>query len=142
MAEGRRIIYDEEDEEIYKNLRYSSGPLKNSSILDLFSLALIYGKKQGIRTKLGKNARGRVRGSTLDSSNVRYLMMALAIEEEGTIDILSDENAYFTIAEEYAKTGILLLQSEYIEKGDELIDDMEWEMIEYYDAHRFDELQE
>ena len=40
---------------------------------------------------------------------------------------------YFTISEEYAKTGIKLLEQDYIEEGDELLNDIEMEMFEFYD---------
>lgn len=133
MAEGRRIIYDDEDKEIYNKLRNSSGIFKNLDIIDLFAIALIYGKKSGRRTELGKGAVGRVRESTISNSNVKDLMMVIAVEETGNMDVLSDQNEYFRICEEYAKTGIHLLEQDYTENGDDLINDLEMEMFEFYD---------
>ena len=133
MAEGRRIIYDEEDKQIYDKLRASTGIFNKLDIIDLFAIALIYGKKAGRRTELGKGATGRVRESTIRNSNVKDLMMVIAVEETGNMDILSDPNEYFRICEEYAKTGIHLLEQDYIENGDELISDLEMEMFEFYD---------
>ena len=90
MAEGRRIIYDDEDKEIYDKLRASSGIFNGMNLIDLFAVALIYGKKEGKRTQLGKGATGRVRESTIRNSSVKELMMVIAVEETGDMDILSD----------------------------------------------------
>ena len=133
MAEGRRIIYDDEDKQIYDKLRAGSGIFNNLDLIDLFAIALIYGKKNGKRTKLGKGATGRIRDATIRSSNVKELMMVIAVDETGSIDVLSDTNEYFRICEEYAKTGIRLLEQDYIENSDDLINDLEMEMFEFYD---------
>lgn len=133
MAEGRRIIYDDEDKQIYDKLRSGSGIFNNLSITDLFAVALIYGKKEGKRTELGKGAIGRVRSETLKTSPVKDLMMVIAVDETGSMDVLSNENEYFRICEEYAKTGIKLLEQDYIEDPDELLNEMEMEMFEFYD---------
>ena len=133
MAEGRRIIYDDEDRQIYDKLKASSGIFNKLEIIDLFAIALIYGKKVGRRTKLGKGANGRVRESTIRNSPVKELMMVIAVDETGSIDVLSDTNEYFRICEEYAKTGIKLLEQDYIENSDDLLNDMEMEMFEFYD---------
>lgn len=133
MAEGRRIIYDNEDKEIYDKLRNSSGIFNKFDIIDLFALALIYGKKEGKRTQLGKGATGRVRESTIRNSRVKDLMMVIAVDETGSIDVLSDTNEYFRICEEYAKTGIKLLENDYIENSEDLVNELEMEMFEFYD---------
>ena len=133
MAEGRRIIYDDEDKLIYDKLRSGSGIFSKLDIIDLFAIALIYGKKAGKRTKLGKGAIGRVRDSTIRNSTVKELMMIIAVDETGNIDVLSDNNEYFRICEEYAKTGIKLLEQDYIENSDDLLNEMEMEMFEFYD---------
>lgn len=136
MAEGRRIIYDGEDREIYDNLLNSSTPFKKMNIIDLFSIAVVYGKEVGLRKKLGKDATGRVRESTINSSDIRYLMMAIATDEEKSIDILAQTDDYFSICEEYAKTGINLLNSEVLDKkNSEFLDDMEEKLLEFYDKY-------
>ena len=133
MAEGRRIVYDEDDKKIYDKLKAGSGIFNKLDLIDLFALALIYGKKKGKRTKLGKGAIGRIRESTIRNSSVKELMMIIAVDETGSIDVLSDTNEYFKICEEYAKTGIKLLEEDYIENSDDLINDLEMEMFEFYD---------
>lgn len=136
MAEGRRIIYDGEDRKIYDNLLNSSSPFKKMNITDLFAMAIVYGKEVGIRKELGKDATGRVRESTINSSDIRYLMMAIAADEEKSIDVLAQTEDYFSICEEYAKTGINLLNSEILDKkNDEFLDDMEEKLLKFYDKY-------
>lgn len=132
-SEGRRIKYDDDDDEIYTRLKSSSGPLNGLDNVDIFALALMYGKKNGVRTPLNKNAIGRIRKSTLDNSNIRLLMMAIAVEETGDMEVLVDEDKYFKISEEYAKAGLTFLNSEYVEKIDDILNDLEMEMIDFYD---------
>jgi len=136
MAEGRRIIYDNEDREMYDNLINSSTPFKKMSIIEVFATALVYGKEVGLRKKLGEGATGRVRESTINSSDIRYLMMAIAADEEQSINVLAEDNDYFSICEEYAKTGINLLNSEVLDKkNDKFLDDMEEKLLEFYDMY-------
>ena len=136
MAEGRRIIYDNEDREMYDNLISSSTPFKKMSIIEVFAMALVYGKEVGLRKKLGEGATGRVRESTINSTDIRYLMMAIAADEEQSIDVLAEDNDYFSICEEYAKTGINLLNSEVLDKkNDKFLDDMEEKLLEFYDEY-------
>ncbi|KZX11042.1 hypothetical protein [Methanobrevibacter filiformis] len=138
MAEGRRIYFDDEDEEKYNKLKTVKIFEKNKTNIDLFSLALIIGLKSGIRTPLGDSARGRVRESTINSSITKYLMMAIAVEEQG-INVLANEDDYFKISEEYAKTGIGLLESKYVSEGSNLLDSMEMELVEFYDNKKIDQ---
>lgn len=133
MAEGRRVMWDGDDKVFYDGLRNSSTPLKKLQLTELFAIALIYGKKVGFRSVMNDDAKGRIRESTLDSSDVRYLMMAIAADENKSIDILSDTDEFFKTCEEYAKTGIDLLNSDALEKKDQLLDDMETEILNFYD---------
>lgn len=70
----------------------------------------------------------------MDSTNVLSLMMAVAVEKTGSMDVLADDNEYFTIAEEYAKTGIQLLDDAFSENKN-ILDDMEKELLEFYNEH-------
>lgn len=132
---GRRLHYDNEDAEIYNKLKDEYGPFKGATIIDIFSISLIYGLKQGYRTELlpEGSSIGRVVESVIDNSNLRYLMMAVAVNETGSLDAMLDVNQYFTISEEYAKTGLRYLEDDFINNEDELLDDMEFEMLEVYE---------
>jgi len=131
--EGRRIKWDDEDNEIYNTIKTISGPLKGYDLLNYFILALIYGLKSNSSNKLNSNVTGRVRSATIDNSHLRCLMMAIATSEKDSIDILAKENDYFKICEEYAKSGLFFLNEDYKDKRDEIIDDLESEMIEFYE---------
>lgn len=131
---GRRLHYDNEDAEIYDRLKDEYGPLRGATIIDIFSIALIYGLKQGYRTELLQEGSsiGRVVESVIDNSNLRYLMMAVAVKETGSLDVILDVNQYFTICEEYAKTGLAYLEDDFINNDEDLLDDMEDEILEVY----------
>lgn len=132
---GRRLHYDNYDAEIYDKLKDEHGPFKKATIIDIFSIALIYGLKEGYRSELKQEGSsiGRVVESVIDNSNLRYLMMAVAIKETGSLDVIMNVDEYFTISEEYAKTGIKYLEDEFINNEDELLDNMEFEMLEVYE---------
>ncbi|MGL4669100.1 MAG: hypothetical protein ACRCVG_00685 [Methanobacteriaceae archaeon] len=129
MSEGRRVFVDKDDLRIYKNLRLTSGDLEGRSLTEIFSIAMILGKKQGFQSTLGETI-DLIRSNTIDATNLRYLMMALAVEETGDLEILSKEKDYFEICEGYAKTGIIFLDKES-QKSD-FLDNLEFEMIESY----------
>lgn len=141
---GRRLHFDNEDDKIYEKLKDGYGPFKGATIIDIFSIALIYGLKQGYRTELlpEGSSIGRVVESVIDNSNLRYLMMAVAVNETGSLDAMLDVNEYFTISEEYAKTGLKYLENDFINNEEELLDDMEYEMLEVFEefSKKLDEL--
>ena len=130
----RRLHFDDYDAKIYDNLRKSYGLFKNLQYIDVFSIALIYGLKEGYRTPLEKKGSsiGRVVESVIDNSELRYLMKIIAVDEENSLDVLLDADKYFTISEEYAKTGLKILEQDFIE-NEELLDDMELELYQCYD---------
>ena len=128
----RRIYYNDEDFDIVKNLR-DEKPFKNLQLVDIFALSIIYGKKQGFRTPLEGKKTGRILKNTLLNSNVYYLMMAIAVEETGSFDVLAKRNDYFKICEEYAKTGLSLLEEDFIDNPKALLDDLELEALKHFD---------
>ncbi|MBR6993809.1 MAG: hypothetical protein IKH85_07025 [Methanobrevibacter sp.] len=135
MAEGRRVQYDDVDRDLYDEIRSKANPLKKLKIMDIFAIALMYGKKTGIRTPMDKKtATGRIRQSTIDSSNLRYLMMAIASDEDKSIDVVANTDDYFKICEEYAKTGIDLLHEDVFDRGNDILEDMQDELLRFYDT--------
>ena len=128
----RRINYNDEDYQILQNLIVEE-PFRNLNLIDIFAISLIYGKKEGIRTPLEKKKTGRIRQTTIEDSNVHYLMMAIAVEETGSFDVLAKRNDYFKICEEYAKTGLSILQEEFLDNPKGLLDDLELEALKYFD---------
>lgn len=128
----RRIYYDSEDIEVLNRLMREK-PFDKLSHNDFFALCLVHGKRQGFGTPLGSKKTGRIREATI-SKNLRYLMMAIAIEESGELEVIADKNKYFTICEEYAKTGLMYLEKKYVESSD-ILDDLEFEVLEFYDEY-------
>lgn len=130
----RRIYYNEEDYEILKKLKLEK-PFKKLNLIDIFALSIAYGKRSGFRTPLDKRKIGRIRNETVQNSDVNYLMMAIAVDETGNLDVLSSEDNYFTICEEYAKTGLHSLESDYLENPKGFIMKLEIEALKYYDQY-------
>ncbi len=128
----RRIYYNHDDYETLKRLKLEK-PFAKLNLIDIFALSIAYGKKEGFRTPLDSKKTGRIRNETVWNSDVNYLMMAIGVEETNSMDVLSFENDYFTISEEYAKTGISLLEQDYLEDRDNFIKKLELEALEYYD---------
>lgn len=128
----RRINYNDDDYETLKRLMVEE-PFRSLNLIDIFAISLIYGKKAGIRTPLDKKKTGRIRQTTIENSNVHYLMMAIAVEETESFEVLAKRNDYFKICEEYAKTGLSLLEDDFIENPKGLLDDLELEALKYFD---------
>ena len=128
----RRINFNEDDYEIVKRLLLEN-TFKKLQLIEIFALDMIFGKKQGFRTPLDGKKTGRIRNETVEHSDVNYLMMAIAVEETGSFDILAKRNDYFTICEEYAKTGLSFLESEYFENPKRLVNDLELESLDVVD---------
>ena len=128
----RRINYNDDDYETLKRLMVEE-PFRSLNLIDIFAISLIYGKKAGIRTPLDKKKTGRRRQTTIENSNVHYLMMAIAVEETESFEVLAKRNDYFKICEEYAKTGLSLLEEDFIENPKGLLDDLELEALKYFD---------
>ena len=130
----RRINYNDEDYEILQRLIVEE-PFRSLTLIDMFAISLIYGKKEGRMTTLEKKKTGRIRQTTIEDSNVHYLMMAIAVEETESFDVLANRNDYFTICEEYAKTGLSLLEEQFIDNPKGLLDDLELEALKYFDKY-------
>ena len=129
-----RKLFDKESWDIYNQL-ITNNVFQKLTIMEVFSIAMIKGKKEGIRKPLDSDRVAEVNKYTMDNSkSFNYLLMAMALEEENTIDILLDEVKYFEIAEEYAKNGLEILDQDIRQKKDGLLDDMEMELLQVYDS--------
>ena len=132
-VERRVYINDDDFYNVLKNLQ--SEPLfKKLELTELFAIAIIYGKKNKIRTPLIGKKTGRIKEDTLSNSNLPYLMMAVAVEEAGSFEILAKEDDYFTICEEYAKTGLYALEEDYNNNPKTLFNQIEVEALRFFDS--------
>lgn len=135
-SKERRIKFDEDSWKILNNLT-SNDFFSDLSLAEMFALCLIYGKKQKMRTPLDKDKKGRIREATINNTNIVYLMMAIAVEETDNMEIILDKNEYFKISEEYAKTGVLFLQQDFlnVKKSSDFLDNLENEALEFFDEY-------
>lgn len=127
----RRLSLDESGIKILNRL-LNENPFKGLSISDLFAIAMIQGVKEGIRTPMRK-VKGIVRVKTLENTDLRYLMMATAIKDSGNMEIITNKNEYFKICEEYARYGLSVLESMYLDNPKNLLEELEFEALEFFD---------
>jgi len=114
-AKVDRVYIKEDDRKTYSMLK-TQGPLKGLSNKELFMLALTLGIKNRHRTPYGsKKPDGFFLLKDLNEKETS-LFYAIAISEEKSLDVLTDKNKVFKIAEEYANCGIHLLKNEVFEK--------------------------
>ena len=135
MAKGERGVYINDDDfyNIVKILQ--AEPLfKKLELTDFFAIALIYGKKEGYRTSLIGDKTIRIKRNTLINSNLYYLMMAIAVAETDSFDILANDDDYFTICEEYGKTGFYALEEDYNKNPQTLLKKLEVDALRFFDS--------
>lgn len=106
--EPDRFYIRKSDIEDYKRLKERDSPLEKKSNKDLFILALSIGYFEGIKLELD-NKEGFVRTEYLSEKD-KSLISALAVAEEGNLDVLLDKKKVYSIAEEYAAGGIKQLK--------------------------------
>ncbi|MCC7553281.1 MAG: hypothetical protein KO202_02140 [Methanobacteriaceae archaeon] len=129
-----RKLFDKKSGEIYKNL--SKSIFKDYDLLDVFSIAMIIGKKRGIKANMGKNEAGEVNKYTMENKKTFLpLITCFAIANENSMDLITDEVRCFEICEAYAKSGLEILEIEQMSKSnEELLTDFENEILEFYDT--------
>jgi len=103
---GDRLFMESGQREIYNDLETYS-PLKGFEHIDVFILAMGIGFKAGIRTPL-KTKDGVIRYESV-KENWRFIK-AIAIAETKDLAIVGNLRACASIAEEYANTGLRLIQ--------------------------------
>lgn len=113
--EPDRFYIRKSDIEEYKRLKERDSPLEKKSNKDLFILALSIGYFEGIRLELD-NKEGFVRTEYLSDKD-KSLISALAVAEEGSLDVLLDKKKVYSIAEEYAAGGIRQLKERVFSGG-------------------------
>ena len=83
-----------------------------TTMKDVFLMAAVIGHNKRRRKQLGSSRERPFRWSQLQTDTDVPLIRALAIAEEGDIEILSDMDRILTIAEEYANEGIVDLEAQ------------------------------
>lgn len=130
--EPDRLYIRKSDRKDYDRLLEKDSPLVGKENKDLFMMALITGFHEGNRVKLDKREGFFLLYHLNDEEN--SIIKAIAVAEEGDLNILLDKKKVYSIAEEYATSGIKLLRDKvfsgeygsYIKKLEsELIDEFE-----------------
>ncbi len=134
--EPDRLYIRKSDRKDYDRLLEKDSPFVGKENKDLFMMALITGFHEGTRVKLDKREGFFLLYHLNDKEN--SIIKAIAVAKEGDLNILLDKKKIYSIAEEYATSGIKLLKDKvfsggygsYIKKLEsELID--EFERIKY-----------
>lgn len=103
-----RLFVDKRDLEDFKRLREKDSPFAKSENKDIFIAAMVVGFNEQCKMEL-KTKEGWMLKKTLHDQDLA-LIRALAIAEEGNLNVLLDETKVFSIAEQYAAGGIRLLK--------------------------------
>lgn len=111
-----RIHIDEFHHGIYKELTTekedSFQPFK--TMKDLFLFATLVGYRRGERISLGKGV-GIFSWAQFSAQEDVPVLRALAIAETGDVTVLASRDELLTIAEEYAKSGIVEIREQIAE---------------------------
>jgi len=103
-----RLFVDKRDLEDFKRLREKDSPFAKAENKDIFLAAMVIGFNEQCKMEL-KTKEGWMMKSYLDDQDLA-LIRAIAIAEEGDLNVLLDEPKVFSIAEQYAAGGIRLLK--------------------------------
>lgn len=103
-----RVSIRKSDRQEYDRLKEKDSPLAGRENKDLFIIAMITGYHEGSRIELDKKD-GFVRTEYFNEKE-KSLIKAIAIEEEGNLEVLRNKEKIFSVAEEYAAGGIKILK--------------------------------
>ena len=104
-----RLYVDKRDIKDFNRLKDKDSPFAGSQNKDVFLAAMVIGHHEGSRLEL-KKKEGYVREEYLTAEDLA-LIRAIAVSEEGSLNVLLDKQKVFSIAEEYAAGGIKLLKA-------------------------------
>jgi len=93
----------------YQVLREDASFFQKGGNPEIFIMAMAMGFKKGIKTPLKKGKEGVVRLTYFKEEHIS-MIKAIAVIDAKSAEILSDEEKIYSIAEEYANTGIKLLK--------------------------------
>lgn len=114
--EPDRLYVRASDIEDYDRLKEKDSPIAGKENKDLFMLAMCIGFHEGIPAELGKSKEGFVRIEYLKERD-KSIIKAIAVEKEGNLEVLLDKRKVYSIAEQYAASGIKLLKDKVFSGG-------------------------
>lgn len=107
--EPDRLHVDRKDLKDFNRLKDTDSPFAGSRNKDVFLAAMVIGYYEGCRVEV-KKKEGYFLETYMDPED-SALINALAVSEEGNLNVLLDKQKVFSIAEEYATGGIRLLKA-------------------------------
>lgn len=111
-SEGKkvdRLYVDKRDLKEFNRLKEKDSPFAGAQNKDAFLAAMVVGYAERSKIEL-KKKEGYFRKAYLTDRELA-LIRAIAVSEDGSLDVLLDEQEMFSIAEEYAAGGIKLLKT-------------------------------
>lgn len=133
MADSRVYIC-KSDREIYDRLKYSDGPFKGRKNKEIFMMAVIMGYYRGQVKGEVTSPEGYDHIDNLGQER-RTIIKAIAVAEEG-MEVLTDKERVYSIAEEYAVTGIKILDSMANSPEYDFTKKLESILVEEYDSKK------
>jgi len=100
----------------YKRLLEKDSPLTGKENKHIFMIAMLIGFKEGRRVELPRGKKDLIRIEYLNDEEISVIK-AIAVIEEGNLDVLLDKRKVYSIAEEYAACGIKLLKNKVFDGG-------------------------
>ena len=126
---SREIGVDPEKHHLYKDLETDpKSPFYEEELVDIWLFSVGYGREHGERKPLPGNKKWMVRMTSLDDDS-EWIIKSIAIEETGTTDVLQDGKQIFTIAQEYANSGIELLHDEVTNSDSDSISELTVDIV-------------
>lgn len=110
MKNKTPIILDirKSDRKDYDLLKDKDSPFAGKGNKELFLMAMIIGFRNGTRVKL--DTRDTFARIEYLNSKEKSIIKAIAVAEDGDLNVLLDKKKFYSIAEEYAAGGIKLLK--------------------------------
>lgn len=134
---SREIGVDPEKHSMYKDLETNpNSPFYEEELVDIWLFTVGYGREHGERKPLPGNKKWMVRMTSLDD-DAEWIVKSVAIEETGTTEVLQDGKQVFTIAQEYANSGIELLHDEVTDSDIDSLSELTADVVRTH--KRYDE---
>lgn len=129
---SREIGVDPNKHSVYKELETNpSSPFYKEKLVDIWLFTVGYGRQHGEREPLPGNKKWMVRMTSLDDDD-EWVVKSVAIDETGTTDVLQDGKQVFTIAQEYANSGIELLYDEVTDSDSDSLSELTADVVRTY----------
>lgn len=104
-----RFFVDKKDFADFSRLKEKDSPFKGAYSKDIFLAAMVTGYKEGCKIEL-KSKEGYFHEKDLNEQE-KSLIRAIAVSEEGALEVLLDKQRVYSIAEQYATGGIAVLKA-------------------------------